>query len=263
MHATGSEDRTPRRTHIFLSVAHFDHHTHMRVAQDLTGHMFGTRCTSAHLESHPLTTCFIDHSLTCLTHCHQSYSTPPLSTPTALPMTGIRRHSYATPHGGYCFGLLAGSTPLATSSSPSICTQSRHDEHDCSSSNQRATGGRARCGMRPVRLRPFERCNAGEEASQVGHQLLRSRCSDQQAAHELEIAEEPTPPTLQHHGNDRPVGPSCGKEPDHAVWYAVVRTCSLIALELGGHVDEPDVWQTQRGWYDEVFDPITGQKLDP
>ena len=38
---------------------------------------FGTRCTSAHHKSHPLTTCFIDHSLTCLTHFLPFVSTPP------------------------------------------------------------------------------------------------------------------------------------------------------------------------------------------
>ena len=66
------EDRTFRRTHIFLSVSRtFGHHMHMRVAHDFTGQMFGTRCTSAHLKSHPLTTCVFDHSLTCLTHFHR------------------------------------------------------------------------------------------------------------------------------------------------------------------------------------------------
>ena len=38
-----------------------------------------------------LTVCFIDHSSTCLTHFHHLCSTPPPSTSTALPMTGIRR----------------------------------------------------------------------------------------------------------------------------------------------------------------------------
>ena len=38
-----------------------------------------------------LTACFIDHSSTCLTHFHHLCSTPPPSTSTALPMTGIRR----------------------------------------------------------------------------------------------------------------------------------------------------------------------------
>ena len=35
VHAKGSEDRTPLRTHIFLSIAHLitDHHTHLRSAQ--------------------------------------------------------------------------------------------------------------------------------------------------------------------------------------------------------------------------------------
>ena len=50
-----------------LSVSRtFDLHTHMRVAQD----MFVTCCTNAHLKSHPLTTCFIDHSSTCLALVH-------------------------------------------------------------------------------------------------------------------------------------------------------------------------------------------------
>ena len=32
------EDKTPCRTHIFLSAAHINHHTHMRVAQGLVIH---------------------------------------------------------------------------------------------------------------------------------------------------------------------------------------------------------------------------------
>ena len=35
------EDRTPCRTHIFLSVAHFDHHAHLREAQGLDGSSLG------------------------------------------------------------------------------------------------------------------------------------------------------------------------------------------------------------------------------
>ena len=65
VHATRSEDRTPCRTHIFLSVAHLitDHHTHLRVAQ-----VWDVFAPLAHLQSHPLTTCCIDHHLMCLTH---------------------------------------------------------------------------------------------------------------------------------------------------------------------------------------------------
>ena len=80
VHATGVEDRTPRRMDIFLSVvsvAHLYLHTYMRVAQD----MFRTWCTCARLQSHPPTACFIDHSSTCL-------SRPPPSTSTALHVTG-------------------------------------------------------------------------------------------------------------------------------------------------------------------------------
>ena len=40
VHATAREDRTPRRTHIFQCRAHFDHHTHLRVAQGLTAHVW-------------------------------------------------------------------------------------------------------------------------------------------------------------------------------------------------------------------------------
>ena len=70
MHATGvkTEHLVAR---IFFSVSRtLDHHTHMRVAQDLTGLMFGMCCTFAHLKSRPLATCFIDHSFSCLTHFH-------------------------------------------------------------------------------------------------------------------------------------------------------------------------------------------------
>ena len=70
-------------------------------------------CTFAHLKSHPLTTCFIDHSMMCLTHFlpfvpHHLR----LSPPTALPMTGIRRSPCATPHEGLQFGHLVEPTPL-------------------------------------------------------------------------------------------------------------------------------------------------------
>ena len=47
------------------SVAHFLTITPSCVwlkAQDSTSQMFGTGCTFAHRKSHPLTTCFIDHS---------------------------------------------------------------------------------------------------------------------------------------------------------------------------------------------------------
>ena len=53
------EDSTSCRTHIFLIVAHFDHHTHLRVARVAPLRI---------LKSPPFTTCFIDHSLMCLTH---------------------------------------------------------------------------------------------------------------------------------------------------------------------------------------------------
>ena len=47
-------------------------------------------------------------------------STPPPFTPTALPMTGIRRSPCATPRGGLLFGHLAESTPL-TGYEPKTC----------------------------------------------------------------------------------------------------------------------------------------------
>ena len=47
-------------------------------------------------------------------------STPPPSTPTSLPLTGIRRPPCATPHRGIQFGRLAESTPL-TFYEPKTC----------------------------------------------------------------------------------------------------------------------------------------------
>ena len=66
VHATESEDRTPRnaqsvtQTHIFLVSRTCD--------REANAHAFGSRCLScvvlfAHPKSHPLTTCFIVHSL--------------------------------------------------------------------------------------------------------------------------------------------------------------------------------------------------------
>ena len=94
VHATESEDRTPCRTHIFLSVARFDHHTHLRVAQGLDGSMF-------HRPLFDVLDPFLSFD-----------STPPPSTPTAMPMTGIRRSPSATPHEGSQFGHLDEPTPL-------------------------------------------------------------------------------------------------------------------------------------------------------
>ena len=67
---------------------------------------FGMCYTFAHLKSHPLTTCFIDHSLMCLTHFLPFCSAPPSTSQTPMPMTGIRRSPFATSHGGFQFGRL-------------------------------------------------------------------------------------------------------------------------------------------------------------
>ena len=37
----------------------------------------------------------------------------------------------------------------------------------------------------------------------------------------------------------------------------------MSALETGRHLDEPDTWQTHLGSYDDVFDAMTGDELDP
>ena len=65
MHATGSEDRTPCRTHVFSQCRALDHRSSLALA---CGSSLGLCCTFAHLKSHPHSTCFIDHSLMCLTH---------------------------------------------------------------------------------------------------------------------------------------------------------------------------------------------------
>ena len=64
VHATGGEDRTPRRTHIFLSVVSVGHrypsHAHA------CGSRFHRSCVALRtsLKSLPLTACFINHSST-------------------------------------------------------------------------------------------------------------------------------------------------------------------------------------------------------
>ena len=68
-------------------------------------------CTIAHLESHPLTTCFIDHSLMCLAHFFPFCSTPTPTTPISLPMTGVRRSACATLQGD---SLAVRSNPLVS-----------------------------------------------------------------------------------------------------------------------------------------------------
>ena len=107
----------------FLSVAHFDHHTHLRVAQGPDGSCLGCVALLRTLKSHPLTPCFIDHSLVCLTHFLPFCSTPPQSTSIALPMTGIRRSSCVTPHGGLQFGHLVESAPHTAYTTAYVCTE--------------------------------------------------------------------------------------------------------------------------------------------
>ena len=37
----------------------------------------------------------------------------------------------------------------------------------------------------------------------------------------------------------------------------------LSTLEAGPHVDEPDVWRVYPEYYNEIYDAISGQHLDP
>ena len=37
----------------------------------------------------------------------------------------------------------------------------------------------------------------------------------------------------------------------------------LSALDAGLHVDEPDVWRVHPEYYNEIYDAISGQHLDP
>ena len=118
------EDRTLRRTHMFLSLVGVVHliapltfHTHMRVAQD----MIGTCCASAQFSKvihsqHVSSTTLLDVPHPCPSFC----STPPPSAPNSLFMDGIRRPSCATPPGRLLFGQLAESTPL-TGFEPETC----------------------------------------------------------------------------------------------------------------------------------------------
>ena len=43
----------------------------------------------------------------------------------------------------------------------------------------------------------------------------------------------------------------------------VKKRYQLGALEAGQHVDEPDVWLTSPEYYEEIYDAITGVRLDP
>ena len=109
VHATGCEDRTPCRTHIFLSVAHLitDHHMHLRVAQ-----VWDVLCASKRSPTHNM--------------CHRPLLDVPdpfpsfCSTPPSSTLTGIRSFPCATPHGGFQFGRLVEPTPL-TSYQPKTC----------------------------------------------------------------------------------------------------------------------------------------------
>ena len=108
-----TEDRTPRRTHIFLTAAHLitDHHTHMRVAQvwDVL-HLCASEQSSTHNMFHrPL----LDVPDTCPFFC----STP---SPSSLSMTELRRSPCATPLWGGPSGHLADPNPN-TGYEPSTC----------------------------------------------------------------------------------------------------------------------------------------------
>ena len=118
------EDRTPRRTHIFLS---FVSVAHILSTFDLShAHACGSRHDwdvlhiCAPLKSSTLTACVIDNFSTYLTHFRSCCSTPPPSTPNSLLMTGIWRSSCATPSGGLLFGHPAESSP-PTGYKPKTC----------------------------------------------------------------------------------------------------------------------------------------------
>ena len=112
---TQPEDRTPRRTHIFLSVvnvvAHIGAHltfsrtcVWLKNSQELC-------CPFAHLKSHPLTSCFTDHPSTCLTHFHHFVPRHVLRHPQHC-LWLESGDPWATPPGGLLLGHLAESSLL-------------------------------------------------------------------------------------------------------------------------------------------------------
>ena len=102
-----TEQNVARTFFSVLSVSRsFDLHTHMRLAQDFTGVMLSL-CAPQRSSTHSM----FHRPLLDVPDPFPSFcSTPPPSTSTALPMTGIRRHPRATPPGGLLFGRLAEST---------------------------------------------------------------------------------------------------------------------------------------------------------
>ena len=124
----GGEDRTLRRTHIFLSLVSVAHTcaplTFTRTCVWLKAQGSRLDWDVSHIcapqKSSTLTACFTHRASTCLTHFPSFWSTPPPSTPNSLLMTGIRRPPGATPPGGLLCGRLAESTPL-TGYEPKTC----------------------------------------------------------------------------------------------------------------------------------------------
>ena len=108
------------RTHIFLSVAHLitDHHTHLRAAQVWDVLHLKKVIHSQHV------------SLEVLDPLPSFCSTPPPTSQTSQPMTGIRRSPCATPHGGFQFGHLVEPTPLTFDEGLSVA-RDRWFNHKC------------------------------------------------------------------------------------------------------------------------------------
>ena len=110
VHSTGSEDRTLRHTHIFLSVAHLGPSHALACGWRAWRLEFGMCCTFALLKSQQLTTGFHRPLLDVPDPFPSFCSAPPPSTTTSLLLAGIRRSSCATSCGGY--SLAVSSNPL-------------------------------------------------------------------------------------------------------------------------------------------------------
>ena len=87
----GGEDRTPRRTHIFSQCRALNHRSSHAPA---CGSSLGCVALLRNL------------SWMCLTPFPSFCSTPPPTTQTSLPTTGVRRSPCATSHGGFQCGRL-------------------------------------------------------------------------------------------------------------------------------------------------------------
>ena len=156
-----------------LSVSRtFDPHTHMRVAQDFTRvvlSLCALKKSSTHSMFHrpPLDMPYTFPSF---------YPTPPPSTSTALPMTGIRRPPCATPPGRLLFDHLAEST-LHTSYEPKTCIDFSSDHTPINCSSRRNSSN--------IDLNDLTTTVAASENSDGFHQQAAASCSSQQASNEV------------------------------------------------------------------------------